>query len=856
MHFPLLEKLKQLERGVLVDPNRALELFLEDISDKKLSLYPAQEEAILGLFSGQNIILNTPTGSGKSLVAAALHFLSLSQKRRSYYTSPIKALVNEKFLALCRDFGPHNVGMVTGDASVNRNAPIICCTAEVLANIAAREGEKADVQDVIIDEFHYYSDRERGVSWQLPLLSLPQSQFLLMSATLGDTTFFEKTLTELNNRETQLIASTHRPVPLEYSYRETSLLETLSEYIDQQRAPIYLVHFTQRECAEQAQNLMSTDFSTKAEKVAIANEIHGFKFNSPYGKELQRFIKHGIGLHHGGLLPKYRILVESLAQKGLLKVICGTDTLGVGVNVPLRTVVFTKLCKFDGQKTGILTVRDFKQISGRAGRKGYDNIGYVVAQAPEHVVENIQLERKAAGDVKKLKKLVKRKPPEKGYVPWDKTTFERLIDSAPEKLVSRFQVSYGLLLNVLSRPSDGCNAMRMLIRKSHETEVTKQNLRKLSFKMFRSLVEKHIVEFENESSGSARKSLKVNVSLQEDFSLNHALAIYLVDAIKPIDPFTETFVFELLSYVEAIIEDPEPILQKQRDLQRDIKNAELKQAGVEFDERIAQLENVEYPKPNAEAIYASFNDFLKNHPWLAGDNISPKSIVREMYEMFMSFDEYIRHYGILRVEGMLLRYLSDVYKVLVQTVPAYLKTEAVYELESYLKGMIQSVDSSLLDEWERLKNPDAVAKIISANDSATAALQQADITLDKRAFIVLIRNSVFHLLKALDRQDVQSVLEIVQPQSKDGTIKWQHDTLTAAWTPFLAARERVTISQDIRRHIYCQIDPSIDGKTYQIRQTLLDPQDNNDWQLSATVDIRASAENARVIMHLDSIESI
>ena len=165
-----------------------LDRFLEYVEDRGLSLYPAQEEAILALLDGQNVILNTPTGSGKSLVASALLFASLARGQRAVYTCPIKALVNEKWMALCREFGPEMVGLSTGDASVNREAPILCCTAEVLANMALREGRDADVQHVVMDEFHYYADRDRGVAWQTPLLTLPQTRFLLMSATLGDTT--------------------------------------------------------------------------------------------------------------------------------------------------------------------------------------------------------------------------------------------------------------------------------------------------------------------------------------------------------------------------------------------------------------------------------------------------------------------------------------------------------------------------------------------------------------------------------------------------------------------------------------------------------------------------------------------
>ncbi|MCL4789431.1 MAG: DUF3516 domain-containing protein, partial [Verrucomicrobia bacterium] len=472
--------------------------FLDYVESRRLQLYPAQESAILELFEDKNVILNTPTGSGKSLVATALHFAAIARARRSIYTCPIKALVNEKFMALCREFGPDNVGLSTGDASVNRDAPILCCTAEILANIALREGAAANVQDVVMDEFHYYVDRERGVAWQVPLLTLPQTRFLLMSATLGDTTFFEEELTRLNGRPTSAVASTDRPVPLEHAYSELPLAKTLESLVADGKAPVYVVHFTQLEAAQSAQDFTSINVCSRDEKAAIANALEGFKFSSPYGPDIKKWLRHGIGLHHAGLLPKYRVLIEQLAQKGLLKVICGTDTLGVGINVPIRTVLFTRLCKFDGQKTVILSARDFHQISGRAGRKGFDDRGWVVAQAPEHVIENLKLAEKAARDGKKT---VKRQPPEKNFVNWDKNTFLRLIAAPPERLTSRFQVTHGMLLNVLSRNGDGCRAMQQLIARCHETPRQKQAHIKRAWQLFRSLLDRKIVEIVEPRSG-------------------------------------------------------------------------------------------------------------------------------------------------------------------------------------------------------------------------------------------------------------------------------------------------------------------------------------------------------------------
>jgi len=340
--------------------------------EQGFQLYPHQDEAAMELAAGSNVILATPTGSGKSLVAVAAHFAALADGRRTYYTAPVKALVSEKFFALCATFGAENVGMLTGDASVNPGAPIVCCTAEILANIALREGEHADVGQVVMDEFHFYAEPQRGWAWQVPLLTLPQAQFLLMSATLGDISAIRDDLTRRTGRETALIDSAERPVPLIFSWSMEPLHELVEELASTDRAPIYVVHFTQASALERAQSLSSAKLCTREERRAIADAIGAFRFTAGFGKTLSALVRNGIGVHHAGMLPRYRRLVEQLAQTGLLKVICGTDTLGVGINVPIRTVVFTGLAKFDGSRQRLLKAREFHQIAGRAGRAGFD----------------------------------------------------------------------------------------------------------------------------------------------------------------------------------------------------------------------------------------------------------------------------------------------------------------------------------------------------------------------------------------------------------------------------------------------------------------------------------------------------
>jgi len=743
------------------------------------------------------------------------------------------------------------VGLSTGDASVNRDAPILCCTAEILANIALREGEKADVQEVIMDEFHYYADRERGVAWQVPLLTMPQARFLLMSATLGDTAFFEGALSKLNGRATVTVESKDRPVPLEFAYSEIPVAQTLERLVSEGKSPVYVVHFTQLEAGQSAQDFTSINVSTREEKAALGDAMEGFKFSSPYGPEIKRWLKHGIGLHHAGLLPKYRVLVEQLTQRGLLKVICGTDTLGAGINMPIRTVLFTRLCKFDGDKTGILSARDFHQISGRAGRKGFDDKGWVVAQAPEHVVENLKLEGKAA---KGGKKQVKRKPPEKNFVNWDKQTFIRLMHAPPERLTSRFEVTHGMLLNMLSRAGEGCRAMQRLIRDSHETPRAKKEHTKRGWQLFRSLVDRRIIEILGGADGGPK--LRVNVELQEDFSMDQTLSLYVHETLPLMDPQAADYALILLTLVESIIEDPDLILRKQLDKVKSQKMAEMKLEGLDFDKRMEELDKLEYPKPNREFVYSTFNAFADRHPWVGQENIRPKSIAREMFESFRSFSDYIRDYELQRAEGLLLRHLSRVHKVLLQTVPDTAKNDAVREMELYLGTMLRQVDSSLLDEWEKMRDPSyqrGETKEVRPPGAEEAAL---DVTRDTKAFTAAIRTKMFAFLRGLIIGDYETALSHLSSAADADGVKWSAERLKTKMDEYLQEHEYLSLDPEARNIRHTYVVPSEDKRCWRVQQMLVDPEGHNDWVAEFEVDLGKSREAAEPVMSLNRLESL
>ena len=823
--------------------------FLDYAEALGLTLYPAQEDAILALFEGKNVILNTPTGSGKSLVASAMHFASLAGGRRSVYTCPIKALVNEKWMALCRELGPENVGLSTGDATVNREAPVLCCTAEVLANIALREGADAAVDDVVMDEFHWYADRDRGVAWQVPLLTLPRTRFLLMSATLGDVTFFEEQLTRRNGRVTVTVKSIERPVPLDYAYSELPLSQAVEKLASADKAPVYVVHFTQKDAAESAQSFTSLKLATREEKNALGAATEGFRFTSPYGPQIRKWLRQGIGLHHAGLLPKYRVLVEQLAQRGLLKVICGTDTLGVGINVPIRTVLFARLCKFDGHKTAVLSARDFHQIAGRAGRKGFDDRGFVVAQAPEHVIENLRLGERA----KEGKKVVKRKPPERNFANWDRQTFERLIAAPPERLTSRFEVSHGMLLNVLSRRGDGCRAMQTLIRESHETDRAKKGHYRRGWQLFRSLVSRGIVEIVPRTAEGSR--VRVNVELQEDFSMDQALSLYLLETIPLLDMESETHGLDLLTLVESILENPELILRRQLDKLKGNAIAEMKAAGMEYDQRMEELEKLEHPKPLREFIYSTFNEFADRHPWVGAENIHPKSIAREMFEGFHSFSDYVQEYDLERAEGLLLRHLNNVYKVLRQTVPDGVKTDTVVEMELYLRDMLRQVDSSLLEEWERMRDPDYRPRG-EPELRPSRPEEPPDVTRDAKTFTAAIRTRVFAFLRAWSIGEDEAALAAIDSEMDGSGEPWTRERLRAAREAYLVEHESLRLDPEARNLRHTHVQVSDDGTTWRVAQMLVDPEGLNDWVAELEVDLAASREATEPVLQLRRLESL
>ena len=814
----------------------ALDTFLAWTAERGFTLYPAQEEALLEVFAGAHVIVNTPTGSGKSLIALGAHVAALAGGMRSFYTAPIKALVSEKFFALCGELGAEYVGMLTGDAAINASAPVVCATAEIVANMALRSGADSTIGQVVMDEFHYYGDPDRGWAWQVPLLELTKARFVLMSATLGDTSAIERNLARRTGRPVAVVRSATRPVPLRFEYRRTPLHETIESLLAADQAPIYIVHFTQAQAVTSAQALTSAQVTSRPQREALAAALAGFRFTPGFGRTLARLVHHGIGIHHGGMLPKYRRLVERLTQAGLLRVVAGTDTLGVGVNLPLRTVVLSGLAKYDGTISRLLSARELHQIAGRAGRAGYDTSGLVVVQAPEHVIENEQAAKKVAGDARRTRKLVKSKPP-RGYVAWDEAVFDRLAASPPEPLEPHLRVNHSMLLNVLDRPGDGCSALATLVTKNEESRPTQRRLVHQSIAIYRSLLAAGALERLAVPDDLGRR-VRVTADLQADFALDSPLSPFVLEAVPRLDASSPVWPLDVMSVVEATLDNPGPVLAAQLDRLKTQTLTQLKAAGVEYEERIEALDSLEYPKPLRDWTYDLFDAYRLVHPWASDYNIRPKSVARDIYERAMTFSEYVAHYGLTRSEGLLLRYLSDVYRGLVRNVPEDLKTEDLLDLSEWLGELVRQVDSSLIDEWEHLA---AAAASSSLEDAVSeiglelsAAAAPPPVTSNTRAFKVMVRNAAFRRVELAARRDAAGLAEGELPGGLDAA-GW-----SSALERYFSVHASIGTGTDARAAAWFDL-AELAGR-WQVRQAIDDPEGWHDSAIVAEIDLAASDE--------------
>ncbi|MFP5358991.1 MAG: DEAD/DEAH box helicase [Actinomycetes bacterium] len=890
----LLARLPETAPGAEPDPDAVFDAFAAWASERDLPLYPHQEEALIELVSGSHVILATPTGSGKSLVAAGAHFAALAAHRsrtggRTFYTAPLKALVSEKFFALIEMFGTENVGMMTGDSAVNADAPIICCTAEILANLALRQGAATDAAVVVMDEFHFYSDPQRGWAWQVPLLELPHAQFLLMSETLGDTAWIVEDLERRTSRAVAAVTNSERPVPLSFEYCVEPLTEEVERLVETGRAPVYIVHFTQKDAVERAQSLLSMKVATRTERDAIAAAIDGIRFGTGFGKTLSKFLRAGIGVHHAGMLPKYRRIVERLTQQGLLKVVCGTDTLGVGINVPIRTVLLTSLVKYDGERMRHLSAREFHQIAGRAGRAGFDTEGEVIVMAPDHVIENRRALAKAGDDPRKLKKIVRKKAPA-GAVNWTDATFERLRDSDPEPLTSSFTVTHAMVLNILARgrddardgrPSeDPVRAMAALLAGIHETPAQRSAHARQALRIYRSLRIAGVVERVRVPDAShprgERPTVRLTVDVPRDFALNQPLSPFALAAMDLLNVESPTHALDVVSVIESTLSDPRHILLAQQYQARGEAVAAMKAEGLEYEERLEALEDVLWPRPLAELLEPAFVMYRRTNPWLLDAELSPKSVVRDMLEKAMTFGDLISAYGLERTEGIALRYLTEAYRALRQTVPEDHRTEEVGEITEWLGALVRGTDSSLLDEWERLSHPGA--DIADDVDPAAPHLVPGGagaarpMSGNPRVLRRLVRNAMFHRVELASRRRWDALAALDGEAGWDGAA-WEdalaplfdlHGDDAVGIGPNARASALLTFVDEtsdpadgrVRAALAAAEHAELPPRAWIVRQVIDDPAGDHDWAIVARVDLDASDESGEPVLEVIQVGEV
>ncbi|WP_375400709.1 DEAD/DEAH box helicase [uncultured Amnibacterium sp.] len=827
----------------IIDEDAAYAAFAGWAEGRGLPLYPAQEEAMIEIVSGANLILSTPTGTGKSLVAVGAHAAALSQGRRSWYTAPIKALVSEKFFALVDVFGAANVGMVTGDSSVNADAPIICCTAEILANLALRHGPETPVDQVVMDEFHFYADPDRGWAWQVPLLTLPHTQFVLMSATLGDVTALATDLTRRTGRETARVTGVERPVPLHYAYELEPIHDSIDVLLHSDQAPIYIVHFSQLAALERAQALASAQVATREQRDRIAESIGGFRFTTAFGRTLSRLLRLGIGVHHAGMLPKYRRLVEQLAQQGLLRVICGTDTLGVGINVPIRTVLLSALTKYDGTRMRHLTAREFHQVAGRAGRAGYDTAGTVVVQAPEHESENRKALAKMGDDPKKRRKWVSKKAPA-GFVSWGEASFRKLVAAEPETLTSHMQVTSAMLLNVIARGGDVYGHVHALVFDNHEPWRRQLQLARRALGIYRTLRAAGVVE-QSELHPDGSVVIRLTIDLQPNFALNQPLSPFALAAFELLDPDSPTFALDVISVLESTLDDPRPILSQQQFRARGEAIAAMKAEGIEYEERMELLEQVTHPQPLKELLDAAFETYAASQPWVRDFALSPKSVVRDMVERAMTFGEYCALYKLSRSEGLVLRYLSDAFRAARQTIPDEIKNEELQDLIEWLGELVRQVDSSLVDEWEELQNPALHDATVLDPGGAIAPPAPRRLTANVRAFRIMVRNELFRRVQFAALENWAALGEL------DGSAGFDADAWAEAMDPYWAEHDRLGTGPDARGPAMLLVTES--PTEWRVRQIFDDPAGDHDWGISATVDLAESDEAGEAVVRVIAV---
>jgi superfamily II RNA helicase len=818
------------------DPADVLDAFSEWAARGGRPLYQHQDEAAFALAAGDHVVLATPTGSGKSLVAIAGVLLARNEGRRSVWTAPIKALVAEKFFDLVELLGAANVGLATGDAAINVDAPVLVCTAEVLANHALTTGAGSDFTFACLDEFHYYGDPDRGWAWQVPLLELTNCQMLLASATLGDMSTITHDLIERSARPVTEVTSVDRPTPLYHQWRMTAVADSVREAVRDGISPVYVVHSTQAAAIERAQGLVNLNVTTRPQRDAIAAAMAAVTMGRGFGDTLNRLVRNGVGVHHAGMLPRYRRLVERLAGQGLLPVICGTDTLGVGVNIPIRTVLMTALTKFDGTRVRRFSIREFQQLAGRAGRPGFDPDGHVWVQAPDHVIDNARAMTRAGDDPKARRKATKARPPA-NFVAYDEATMERLVTGRPEPLVSRFRVSADLVASVLSRP-DGPVALKHLLRTNHDPAPRRRQHRRRAIAVYRSLEAAGVAERRRDERGRCLGvqvgSLVAGEDARTALRFSSPLMPFAIEVIATLDRDDPAYVLDVASVVESVLDDPRQILHAQQNAARGAEVARLKGEGVPYDERMELLESVTWPRPLAELLEVCHSTYRERHPWVT-DEPSPKSILREMLEGGDTFATFVQRYRLERSEGLVLRYLTDAWRTLDRSLPDDVYSTQLEDVVEWLGQLIRATDATLLDEWTLLAGA-------PVHDHLAPEFPDALRQWPPRAWHTAVRTAAFRWVELLATRSYGALAD------RSG---WSEERLATVMAPYWAEYDNIGTDSEARSAAHFALREEADR--WIVTQQLADPAGDGEWRFVAVVDLEAARAEGAPTLRLDEL---
>ncbi|MBX2812767.1 MAG: DEAD/DEAH box helicase [Myxococcales bacterium] len=439
-----------------------LEFYDKFFFSRDLEPYPVQEEAVGRIFAGDHVLITVPTGTGKTLMGKAALMRALRSGKCGIYTTPLRALTEEKFREFQEDFGEDNVGFATGDYKVNPEAPIQVVVAEILWNrIYGGRGERVPADVVVMDEGHYFNDLERGYVWEQSIIGLgPKCQLVILSATVGEPQSFCQWARVVRGVPLELVTSSERKVPLYHEWREDYLVETVKRLYASGDFPALIFSFGRALSYERARLLKSCPrFVNKEEQAEIVSRSDSILLPKGFGSELRSLLEHGIGIHHAGILPSYRRLVEELTADRLLKFVVTTETIAAGINLPAKRVIFPSLRKYIKGKARLLLPSEYHQMAGRAGRPQFDTEGIAIALGPEDIVQDF---RKEVRDLKKRGALnideskVKRKyytrakseAKVKKDVIWDEESHRQLVEGQPEQLRSKTQITAEQILAI------------------------------------------------------------------------------------------------------------------------------------------------------------------------------------------------------------------------------------------------------------------------------------------------------------------------------------------------------------------------------------------------------------------------